>query len=84
LTIADLRKKKEKIETKVAQLLAEQMQTDRGQDDPIGPGSSGGSRQRQADKLPKKAELIDHWVAENQSKQGAAGRERQSKEEQKS
>ncbi len=42
-TIAELRKKKEKIETKVAQLLAEQLQTDRGQDDP--PGAQGFRRQ---------------------------------------
>ena len=33
-TVAELRKKKVKIETKVAQLLEEQIQTDRGQDDP--------------------------------------------------
>ena len=62
----------------MAQLLAEQMQTDRGQDDPPGPGASGGGRQQQVEKLHKKAELIDQWLAENQPKQGAAGREKQS------
>jgi hypothetical protein len=70
-TIADLRKKKEKIETKVAQLLAEQMQTDRGQNEPPRPGASGANRQQQAEKLQKKAELIETWLAENQPKQGA-------------
>ena len=77
-TVAELRKKKEKIETKVGQLLAEQMQTDRGQDDPPGPGASAPSRQQQVEKLQKKAELIDQWLAENQPKIGAVGREKQS------
>ena len=30
------------------------------------------------EKLHKKAELIEQWLAENQPKQGAAGREKQS------
>ena len=77
-TIAELRKKKEKIEAKVAQLLAEQMQTDRRQDDPPGPRASGASRQQQGEKLQRKAELIETWLAENQPKIGAAGREKQS------
>jgi len=77
-TIGELRKKKEKIETKVAQLLAEQMQTDRGQDDPPGPRASDASRQQQVKELQRKAELIETWLAENQPKQGAAGREKQS------
>ena len=59
-------------------MLAEQVHTDREQDDPPGPGASGGSRQQQVERLQKKAELIDQWLAENQPKQGAAGREKQS------
>jgi len=62
-TFPELQKKKQKIEAKVAQLLAEQMQTDRGQADPPGPRASGPSRQQQVEKLQKKAELIDHWLA---------------------
>ena len=77
-TFPDLQKKKQKIETKVAQLLAEQMQADRGQDEPPGPRASGPSRQQQVEKLQKKAELMEKWLAENQPKQGAAGREKQS------
>lgn len=77
-TFPELHKKKQKIEAKVAQLLAEQIQTDKGQDDPPGPSSSGTSRQQQVEKLQKKAESIDKWLAENQPKIGAAGRERQS------
>jgi len=77
-TLAELRKKKEKIETKVAQLLEEQVQADQGQDDLPGPRASGTTRQQQVEKLQQKAELIDTWLAENQPKQGAAGRENQS------
>ena len=40
-TFPELRKKKQKIEAKVAQLLEEQMQTDRGQDEPPGPRGFG-------------------------------------------
>ena len=44
-TFPELHKKKQKIEVKVAQLLEEQMQTDRGQDGPSGPRASGPSQQ---------------------------------------
>ncbi len=77
-TFPELQKKKQKIEAKVAQLLEEQIQADRGQDKPPGPRASGANRQQQVKKLQKKAELIDKWLAENQPKIGAAGRERQS------
>jgi transposase len=77
-TFPELQKKKQKIETKVAQLLAEQMETDRGQGEPPGPKASGASRQQQVEKLQKKADLIETWLAENQPKIGAAGREKQS------
>jgi transposase len=77
-TFPELQKKKQKIEAKVAQLLEEQMQTDREQDEPPGPKASGPSRQQQVEKLQKKAELMEKWLAENQPKQGAAGREKQS------
>jgi len=48
-TLAELRKKKEKIETRVAQLLEEQMQTAQRQDEPPGPqlrAPTGSSRWR--------------------------------------
>jgi transposase len=77
-TFPELHKKKQKIEAKVVQLLEEQMQTDRRQDDLPGPRGSGPSRQQQVEKLQKKAELIDKWLTENQPKLGAAGRENQS------
>jgi transposase len=77
-TFPELHRKKQKIEAKVAQLLAEQMQADRGPDEPSGPGEARPSRQRQVEKLQKKAELMEKWLAENQPKLGAAGRENQS------
>ena len=77
-TFPELHKKKQKIEAKVAQLLEEQMQTDRGQDEPPGPRASSPSRQQLVEKLQKQAELIETWLGENQPKLGAAGREKQS------
>jgi hypothetical protein len=77
-TFPELQKKKQKIEAKVAQLLEEQVQADQGQNDPPGPRASGTNRQQQVEKLQQKAELLDKWLAENQPKQGAAGRENQS------
>jgi transposase/IS5 family transposase len=77
-TFPELQKKKQKLEAKVAQLLEEQIQADRGQGEPSGPRASGPSRQQQVEKLQKKAELMEKWLAENQPKQGAAGREKQS------
>jgi len=77
-TFPELHKKKQKIEAKVAQLLAEQIRADRGPDEPSGPRASGTSRQQLVEKLQEKAELLEKWLAENQPKQGAAGREKQS------
>lgn len=75
-TFPELHKKKQKIEAKVAQLLEEQVQADRRQGDL--PGPRGSDRQQQVEKLQRKAELIGQWLAKNQPKIGAAGRERQS------
>ena len=77
-TFPELNKKRQKIEAKVAQLLEEQVQADRGPAEPPGPRASGANRQQLLEKLQKKAELIETWLAENQPKQGAAGREKQS------
>ncbi len=77
-TFPELHKKKQKIEAKVVQLLAEQMQADQNEKNPSEPPGSGNGRQQQVEKLQKKAELIEKWLAENQPKMGAAGREKQS------
>jgi transposase len=75
-TCPGLQKKKQKIETKVAQLLKEQLQIDRGRVNLPGPGLRAPSRQ-QVERLQKKADLVDQWLAANQPKLGAAGREKQ-------
>jgi transposase len=75
-TFPELQKKKQKIEAKVGKLLEEQMDNDR--DDFPGPKASGPSRQQQVERLQKKAELMEKWLAENQPKLGAANREKQS------
>jgi transposase len=77
-TLPELHKKKQKIEAKVAQLLTEQIQEDQGQEEGSEPGPSAKSRLEQVQKLQKKADLIEKWLAENQPKLGAAGREKQS------
>ncbi len=77
-TLAELHRKKEKIEVKVAQLLEEQMQADRREEDISESRTSGTSRQKQVEKLQKKADLIEKWLAENQPKMGTTGKENQS------
>jgi transposase len=77
-TFPELHKKKQKIEAKVAQLLEEQLKADRKEEHPSTPKSSGANRQQQVEKLQKTADLIDRWLAENQPKIGAVGREKQS------
>ena len=57
-TFTELQKKKQKIEVQVAQLLAEQIQTDRGPDEPTGARASSVNRQQIVEKLQKKAELM--------------------------
>jgi transposase len=77
-TFLELHKKKQKIEAKVAQFLAEQLQADQNEENHSEPKGSGKSRQQLVEKLQQKAELIEQWLAENQPKIGAAGREKQS------
>jgi transposase len=77
-TFPELHKKKQKIEAKVAQLLEEQLKADQREANPSEPKGSGLNRQQQMEQLQKKADLIDQWLAENQPKVGAAGREKQS------
>ena len=62
----------------MAQLLEEQLKADRKEERPSEPKSSGPNRKQQVEKLQKKADLIDRWLAENQPEIGAVGRERQS------
>ena len=76
-TLKDLRWKKEKIEKKVRQLVEEQVKVDRGKDgDEAGRIPFGGAgRERQIEKLLKKAERVEKWLQENGPKIGRQGSE---------
>jgi len=74
-TLSDIKKKNEKIEQKVKQLLEEQIKADQDHDIDLPDGSS---REKQIEKLHKQAERIEKWLAENDAKIGANGRELQS------
>ena len=62
---------------KVKQLVEEQVKLDRGDDgDEPGRRSSGGAeRERQIERLLKKAERVERWLQENGPKMGRQGRE---------
>jgi transposase len=73
-TIGDLRRKQEKLEAKVRQLLEEQQETDRRE----GGGSVMGdrtNRERQVERLKKKAARIREWLTQNGPKMGSKGKE---------
>jgi transposase len=76
--VSDLVRKKEKIESKVKQLLEQQVEEDRkdDEDERSGGSSSGPSnRERQIERLRKKAERIERFLNENGAKLGKQGRE---------
>jgi transposase len=74
---SDLKRKKEKIEKKVAQLLKEQEEADKRDDDDERSGGSSGlsNRKRQVERLKKKAERIEKFLKENDPKIGRVGKE---------
>jgi transposase len=76
-TVKDLRWKKGKIEKKVKQLVEEQVEVDRGDgEEETGRRSSGGAgRERQIERLLKKAARMERWLQENGPKMGRQGRE---------
>jgi transposase len=77
-TIGDLERKKQKLEKKVKQLLAEQRETDKreGKGSRKGRGGGdGGNRQQQIERLRKKAARIEEWLKKNGPKRGATGKE---------
>jgi len=77
-TFSELHKKKQKIEAKVTQLLEEQLKADQSEETASEPKGSAPNRQQLVEQLQKKTDLIEQWLAENQPKVGAAGREKQS------
>jgi len=73
--LSDISQKREKIQQKVKQLLEEQIITDQGDNTDLPDATK---REAQIAKLQKQAERIEKWLAENDAKIGANGRELQS------
>ena len=76
-TRSELEGKKERIESRVKELLSEHTEEDkRDEGSPKGGASSGGpDRQRQIERLQKRADRIGRWLEENGAKVGAKGKE---------
>jgi transposase len=76
-TIGELRRKQERIEKKVKQLVEEQVRMDRreGGDAPERRFFAGVERGRQIERLREKAERLERWLKENRSKMGRRGKE---------
>ena len=75
--IGDLNKKKDRLRYKVKRLLDEQIAADQKDGDPIIPSvlSERTDRQKQIDRLQKKAARIEKWLEKNNAKIGRQGRE---------
>lgn len=73
-TISDLKKKSKKIEDKVSQLLEQQIETDKADED-TSRLSEEQRRKKQIDRLQKNAQRIEQWLKQNDSKIGRTGRE---------
>jgi transposase len=75
-TIRDLRRKREKLEKKVKELVEEQVGVDRKDNEEERRRPSGGAeRKGQMERLVQKAERIERWLGENRPKVGRQGRE---------
>ncbi len=73
-TRSELHRKKERLEAKVRELLAEHVQEDNRDDPPSGPGGAR-DRERQVQRLQKQAERIGEWLTDNDPKYGTTGKE---------
>jgi transposase len=73
-TRSELHRKKERLEAKVKELLAEHVQEDDRDDPPSGPGG-GRDREHQVQRLQKQAERLEKWLADNDPKYGTTGKE---------
>jgi transposase len=69
-TISDLAKKRDKLEAKVSHLLKEQIEEDRNDGNA---GSDDSKRQRQIEKLRKKADRITRWLQKAEARKGSTG-----------
>jgi transposase len=73
-TRSELHRKKERIETKVKELLTEHVLEDTRDDPPSGPGG-GKNREQQVQRLQKQAERLEKWLKDNDPKYGTTGKE---------
>jgi transposase len=73
--ISELRRKKDKLERKVAQLLEEQVQADKRDDENNERPLNGSKREKQIERLNKKAERIERFLKEQGAKIGKQGTE---------
>jgi transposase len=77
-TVSDLKKKKDKIEGQVRRLLEQQLEADRKdaqRNREVGRSSDEQRRNRQIERLQKKADRIDKWLKNNDAKIGRTGKE---------
>jgi len=76
-TRSELEGRKERIEAKVKRLLTEHTEEDKRDEGSPKAGTSTGAsdRQRQIERLQKKAARIERWLKENDGKVGAKGKE---------
>ena len=76
-TISDIRRKKDRIETRVRRLVKEQIETDKDDEerDRAAAFSERLNREKQIERLQKKAERLEEWLKENDAKIGRQGRE---------
>ena len=75
--IPDLERKKDKLEKKVKQLIEEQVEEDKGEEDEEKGGRSSGifNKEKRIGKLQKQADRIEKFLKENGPKIGRQGRE---------
>jgi transposase len=73
--ISEIQKKKDRFERKVRQLLKQQIEADKTDEANIKASSERFNRQKQIERLQKKADRIDKWLKENDAKIGRQGRE---------
>jgi transposase len=76
-TRSELEGRKERIEAKVKKLLCEHTEQDKRDEGSLEAGAprGGSDRQRQIERLKKKAARIERWLRENKAKIGAKGKE---------
>jgi transposase len=73
--ISEIHKKKDRLERKVRRLLKKQIEADKAVEANIKALSERQNRQKQIERLQKKADRIGKWLKENNAKIGRQGRE---------